>query len=222
MAIDPVISAGGGSASASATAGAKLSADYTSFLKLLTAQISNQDPLEPMDSTTFVSQLAQLSQVEQSIVTNTNLEQISAELAATGALADMQLIGRDVTLASDTIELKDGHASFDYQLAEEAERVTVKILASDGAVVREFEGLSGLAGGEVHTVAWDGLDDDGMPVPDAVFTVEVEAMTGEDEIVSASTYSIARVEELSFDTGQPLLKLSNGATALPGAVISIR
>lgn len=206
---------------ASGTALKKLSEDYTSFLKLLTAQIQHQDPLQPIDSTAFVSQLAQLTQVEQTVQSNTNLEQINSQLAAAAAMSDIQLIGHDVLLATDRVELEDGAAKFEYQVDDDAGLVKAVIKAEDGTVVRELTGLAGLAS-EVHKVTWDGLDKNGMPVPDAVFTVEIEAETTEGISVSASVYATATVEELSFEAGRPMLILSNGTTTYSGQIVSVR
>ena len=80
-----------------ATATANL--DYNSFLKLLIAQLKNQDPTKPMDSTAFVSQLASFSQVEQSVNTNTKLDSLLTSSAL--SLADA-VIGRTVTSADGT------------------------------------------------------------------------------------------------------------------------
>lgn len=222
MAIDSTNAAGSAATqSASQAASARLTTDYQSFLKLLTAQIANQDPLEPMDSTTFVSQLAQLSQVEQTITTNATLEGIAAQLSAAGALSDIQLIGHEVTLATDRVELRGGTAEFEYQLEEEAQKVTARILAEDGTLLREIEGLAGSAG-ETHAVAWDGTDRDGLPVPDGTFRVEIEARDAEGEEVGAATYATTEVKELTFESGQPVMVLRNGAEAPSGQVIAIR
>ena len=190
-------------------------------MKLLTAQVANQDPLEPMDSTTFVSQLAQLSQVEQSIQTNANLEQINVRLAAAGALSDIQLIGHEVTLATDTIELRDGSAAFEFELNEPAQSVTARIMTEDGTVVRTLSGLNTSAD-TAHAVTWDGYDNQGLLVPDAVFKVAIDAVDAEDTAISASTYASTEVEELTFETGQSVMVLRNGDQALSGSVIAIR
>lgn len=209
------------SATASGEAQTRLEEDYTNFLKLLTAQISNQDPLEPMDASTFVSQLAQLSQVEQTIAVNANLEDITNRLATTGAMADIGLIGREVTLETDQVELLNSSASFDYELGYAADSVTARILAADGTVVREIEGLPGTID-QLHNVRWDGLDSEGLPVPDAVFTVEVQAETAEGDAIPASTYAATTVEEVSFATGSALLKLRNGSEAASTQVVAIQ
>lgn len=195
--------------------------DYLSFVKLLTAQIQNQDPLEPIDSTTFVSQLAQLSQVEQTIASNTNLEAINARLAASAVMSDISLIGREVTLETDQLELSGGSARFDYEVSDPAGLVTARIKTEDGTVVREFTGLAGTAG-DVHSVYWDGLDDDGLPVPDALFTIEVEAETTDGDPVESRTYASSVVEEVVFEDGAPQLVLRNGGKARSGQIASIR
>lgn len=222
MTVDSTTAAGAyGTASASTGAMTQLNADYDSFLKLLTAQVANQDPLEPMDSTTFVSQLAQLSQVEQSIVANANLEDISLQLSGMGAMADMQLIGRNVTLPSTKIELQDGGGAFAYQLAEEAESVKAVIRHQDGTVVRELRGLSGAAN-SLHEITWDGLDDQGLPVPDGVFEIEIQAKDAEDAQVSYSGFATTRVEELAFRNGTPVLVLGNGDEVNSAQVLAVR
>ena len=178
--------------------------------------------MQPIDSTAFVWQLAQLTQVEQMVATNTNLENIYASLSASTAMSDVQLIGRDVVLPTDTIELIDGEAAFEYTVDADAGLVKAVIKAEDGTVVRELTGLKGMAGGEVHEVVWDGLDDKGLPVPDDVFTIDMEVETTEGVAVSATVYAASRVEELSFETGIPTLILRNGKTASSGSVVSIR
>ena len=168
-----------------------------------------------------MSQLAQLSQVEQSIQTNSNLEQVNAYLAAYGALSDIQLIGHEVTLASDQLTLSNGAAAFEYDLAETASTVSAAITTADGTVIRTLKNLSGTAG-EVHKVEWDGMDTDGLPVQDGVYTIRMTATTAEDADVSASTYTASTVKELNFETGESVLMLDNGSVALAGSVISIR
>ena len=83
-------------ANSSTTATSKTAVDYQSFLKLLIAEMKNQDPTKPMDSTQYVAQLATFSQVEQSVQTNTKLDQIIQSSALSQADA---LIGRSITSA---------------------------------------------------------------------------------------------------------------------------
>ena len=84
----------------SAASAAKTTVDYNSFLKLLIAQMKNQDPTNPMDSTQYVAQLASFSQVEQSVQVNSKLDQLLQSSALSQADA---LIGRNVTSADGTL-----------------------------------------------------------------------------------------------------------------------
>ncbi len=87
-------------ASQKADAKSKTSVDYNSFLRLLVAQMKNQDPTQPMDSTQYVAQLATFSQVEQTVQSNAKLDQILQSSAL--AQAD-SVIGRNITSADGTI-----------------------------------------------------------------------------------------------------------------------
>lgn len=83
-------------ANSTTTSTSKTAVDYQSFLKLLIAEMKNQDPTKPMDSTAYVAQLATFSQVEQSVQTNTKLDQIMSSSALSQADA---IIGRSITSA---------------------------------------------------------------------------------------------------------------------------
>lgn len=208
-------------ASGASVAQSKLDVDYQSFLTLLIAQVSNQNPLEPMDSSVFVSQLAQLTQVEQSIVTNRNLERIDNRLSNVEALTDVQLIGREVSVPTDRVELRDGEASLTYSLSRAAANVRVLIKAEDGTIVRELGGQPG-APQTAHRVSWNGLDFSGLPVPDGVFQVVVEAKDPDGAAVAYETSATTRVEELTFRGGHSILILRNGTEAYAGSVTSVR
>jgi len=208
-------------ASGASVAQSKLDADYQSFLTLLIAQVSNQNPLEPMDSSVFVSQLAQLTQVEQSIVTNRNLERIDNRLGNVEALSDVQLIGREVSVPTDRVELRDGKATLSYSLSRAAANVSVLIKAEDGTVVRELAGQPG-APQTAHRVTWNGLDFEGLPVPDGVFQMVVEAKDPDGAAVAYKTSANTRVEELTFRAGHSMLILRNGTEAYAGSVTSVR
>ncbi|OWY00871.1 hypothetical protein B6V76_15545 [Thioclava sp. IC9] len=198
----------------------KISADYNSFLQLLTAQIRNQDPLKPMDSTQFVSQLAQLSQVEQTVQTNTNLKTIDAKLSAMGAMSDVALMGKTVSLASDRIELRDGQASTSYELAAPADKVTAVIKTEDGTELRRITGLPGRAGEKI-ALKWDGRDSAGLPVPDDTFRVEIDAQDADGNAVSYDTYPSTQVEQVRFSSQGQSLVLRNGEEVPSSLIVAV-
>jgi flagellar basal-body rod modification protein FlgD len=206
--------------STSAVAAAKLNTDYKSFLTLLTAQLTNQDPLEPMDSSTFVTQLAQLSQVEQAIQTNTNLEAIAAQLSNAGLTNDLGLIGHEVSIPGDLFDLENGRATFDYVLDTAADNVRAVIRNGAGQSVAQLEGLP-QAGGTLHSVDWTGIGADGTPLDDGIYTAEIIASGPEGNVIAAQAYTKAIVQGLTIQNGQSYLTLSNGGTALASLVAAV-
>jgi flagellar basal-body rod modification protein FlgD len=219
--IEPTTAAPTAAQTATTSSLSQLGQDYQSFLKLLTAQVANQDPLAPMDSSTFVSQLAQLSQVEQSVQVNANLREISARLAGAASISDVQLIGRTVTSPGNRIVPTAEGAQFSYELAQPASEVTGRILGPDGTVLRTITGLSGLSETQ-HAVAWDGRDDVGLPVVgDGPFRVEVSAVDDEGKTVPNATYVPASVDSVVFREGVPMLVLDNGTEVSSTRIIRV-
>ena len=202
-------------------AAATLSSDYDAFLQLLTAQIANQDPLEPMDASTFVSQLAQLSQVEQSILSNDYLYQINAELNAAGLNADLNLLCQQVTTESDQLALEGGSAEFSYVLAEGATSVKAVIKHADGTVVQELTDLPTDAG-QLHPVTWGGTAADGLPVPDGEYSVVMTAVDTAGDPVESHSYIEAGVEQVMFANGLPVLVLDNGIEVSSLDVVAVQ
>lgn len=198
----------------------RLAGDFNSFLQLLTAQVSNQDPLAPMDSSTFVTQLAQLSQVEQTVSVNTNLEGISAQIAAANNLTDVDLIGRDVTIMGDSFSNSSTTGTLGYELAAEAASVTARIKTEDGDLVRTFNNLPTLPGSR-QEVSWDGLDETGTQVENETLVFELEALDADGEPVPFVGYVSASVESvlLAGDTSE--LLLSNGEKVPASSVLAI-
>lgn len=200
----------------------RLNADYESFLKLLTAQVANQDPLAPMDSSTFVTQLAQLSQVEQSIQVNANLEDISARIAGAVAMSDVQLIGRMVTVPGDRLGTPQENTRLSYELMEPASTVSARVVMEDGTILRRFENLPRTSG-ETHELTWDGRDDAGLPVVgEGPFRFEVVASDDQGESVRYASYTQARVDSVILGGGVPMLVLDNGAEVSSSSVSRVQ
>lgn len=199
----------------------QLSEDYTRFLTLLTAQIAHQDPLEPMDSSQFVTQLAQLSQVEQSVKVNSNLESIQDKLASFSTIVGANMLGRNVTFTSEIAELTNGVSNTSYRLAGPASTVTAEIRDDDGTLIRTIRELSGQSE-NVTQLDWDGLDDAGLPVADGAYTVTVNALTEDGSEVSAAVFQDATVEEFILDFGAQYLALSNGEQLALENVLAVK
>ena len=105
----------------------RLSDNYDTFLVLLTAQLQNQDPLAPMDSTQFTQQLVQFSQVEQQIRTNEQLEGLVGQYQAATAGAALSYLGKDAIIAADETYLAGGEANWAYRCRNAATIMTITV-----------------------------------------------------------------------------------------------
>lgn len=130
----------------------RLSDNYDTFLVLLTAQLQNQDPLAPMDSTQFTQQLVQFSQVEQQIRTNEQLEGLVTQYQAASAGAALSYLGKDAVIESNRTYLANGEANWAYAFDENASQVTIEVRNSANRTVYSEAGER--TAGE-HLFTWD-------------------------------------------------------------------
>lgn len=198
-----------------------LGTDYESFLKLLTAQISNQDPLSPMESTDFIAQLAQLSTVEQSVKTNESLSEISRQMSTMTSMADIGLLGKKVSMATDRIELDRGSGRISYELAAESDTVAIHILDLQGNVVRSVDGPVSPTDERMY-VEWDGRDSAGNMMPDGIFRVEINAEGADANTIAYNTFAEVEVDSIALDPDGTTLVLSNGQTAKSGQILGVK
>lgn len=112
-----------------------IGSEYNSFIKLLTAQVKNQDPLAPMDSTQFVEQLATFSSLEQLVNSNTALSSIASMISDLNGLMASQWLGEDVTFASSWMPYTGNDAAFSYEAPEGTTTSTLTIKDKDGNAV---------------------------------------------------------------------------------------
>lgn len=200
-----------GTASASSLAG--LADQYDQFLTLLTTQLQNQDPLNPMDNKDMVNQLVNFASVEQQIKSNDNLESLIGLLNASADAAAVSYIGKDVQVEGD-ITNYDGQnpITFGYEPAEGAEALSIKVYSQSGALVREFAGQTSA---QRHEVTWDGTDQDGDPVDPGLYYFAVKAVDADNKTVSSTKDITGRVTGAGFsDDGNPTLKLGDAEYTL--------
>lgn len=151
----------------------RLSDNYDTFLVLLTAQLQNQDPLAPMDSTQFTQQLVQFSQVEQQIRTNEQLEGLAGQYNAAAAGAALSYLGKDAIISADETYLAGGEANWAYRLPEAATSMTVSVKDMQGRTV--YETNTAARGGGEHLFTWDGTRTDGGTAADGVYQIVIDA-----------------------------------------------
>lgn len=170
------------------------------FLRLLLAQLQNQDPLNPLDAKDFTAQLATFSLVEQALKTNQVLESLALYQASSHNAQVLSLLGREVTIRGDGIRVEEGRATpVRFRLMGDAQQVRMILRNSTGDVVRRVD-LGPRPQGE-HGWTWDALDQEGLLVPDGLYTVEVAAKDITGAPVECELQREGRVEAVLFREG---------------------
>lgn len=205
-------------ASAREAAPAALSpgSDFQTFLTLLTAQMRNQDPLKPVESTEFIAQLASFSAVEQQVRTNDRLDHIIASLAGGSSAGLAEWIGREVRVpAAASFEGVPVEVEFDPH--PQAETATLVVLNAFDQVVtrRAIEA-------DAKQVTWDGRTDTGEMAPNGTYRFTIESKADGQLVATQSGRVFVPVEELRIVEGLPRLVLASGETVTLDAVTAIR
>ncbi|MDJ0607965.1 MAG: flagellar hook assembly protein FlgD [Kiloniellales bacterium] len=195
-----------------------LTETFDNFLTLLTTQLQNQDPLEPLDTNQFTDQLVQFANVEQAINTNTKLDQLIAAQGGNQLTGALDYIGKTVTVEGTGLDLVDGGATLAYDLSGAASAVTVLVLDSLGQPVASLKGPSGTGPQEI---VWDGKDDQGNQLPDGSYSFSVQALDGQGDPVALTQGSVGKVSGIELVNGEVILSVGSLQVSL-SQILSVR
>ena len=201
-----------------ATSGASKTLGENDFLKLLTAQMQAQDPLNPMDSANFASQLAQFSSVEQLTNINSQLTNMTASQTSLQNTMASDLIGKKVVVTGNKATL-NGQAVMPYTLPGDAANVSVSVYDGSGALVKTTVLGQESAGNNSYT--WDGKDQNGNTLAAGQYTFAVNAVDSAGNAITATTLTSGTVTGISFNNNVTSLTLDNGAQVQLGDVHEI-
>lgn len=186
------------------------------FLRLLIAQMNNQDPLNPLDNAQVTSQMAQINTVTGINGLNDTVAKLIEQFARLESMQAAQLTGRAVLVQGATLSLPDdGAAIGGIELAFPAERVTVQIRDAAGQIVRELE--LGPRDAGVSRFDWDGKTANGAQAAAGDYTFSVTARAGNQDI-GATALAARRVEGVRHEGGVLQLVLAGGAAVAYGDV----
>lgn len=175
------------------------------FLKLLVAQMQNQDPLNPMDNAEVTTQLAQLNTVNGIERLNKTLEQMAASSNAQQSLQAAMLIGREVLVAGDKLGFTGEPVHFGIDLPQGVDSLTITITNASGQVVDSIETGSQPRG--ALALGWNGQDEAGEALPVGHYTVSATAKSGT-ATVTATPLIGATVESVGSGVGGIELQLA--------------
>jgi len=177
------------------------------FMKLLMAQMTHQDPLNPMDSKGMMDQLTGMGSLEQLTNLNHAVGQLHDTERDTLRANVFAFLDKDVAIRGGGVPLSGGQAAgLQFSIPRDAETVTVQILSPAGLPVRKLE--LGPQGPGNHAVRWDGNDDSGKALPDGFYHYAVDAKAGDEEPVPANLYVRGKVAGVTFDKGRPKLTVN--------------
>ena len=184
----------------------------SNFLKLLTEQLKNQDPLSPMDNAQMTSQLAQISTVDGIEKLNTTLTAMLSGSQSSEAVQAAALVGKGVMVSGNGLSLSSGKAYGGFELTSPADKVSVTIKDSNGLEVRKLELGDAEAG--ISNFAWDGLTSSGAQAVDGKYTMSVSATRGDTDLKPTA---------LQLSTVNSVLRTSSGTVSLDvgGSLVSL-
>lgn len=202
------------------TAGATtgLAEDFSQFLTLLTIQLQNQDPLDPLDTTEFTNQLVAFTGVEQQINTNQRLDSLVALNLGNVVGEAIGYVGQDISYISNEINFDgDNEASFIYALNSEATDATIRIFDERGSQV--FEGPAARSLGQ-NEFAWNGLLPDGTPAPAGTYSIQVDALDANNNGIESTVVVNGSVRGVETQGGQIFALVGERAVSL-GNILSV-
>ena len=211
-------SASTNTASNIANAQQSLAGNQQMFLKLLTTQLQNQDPLNPMNTDQFTQQLVSMTGVQQQILTNELLQQMVGN--QTGVGDPVSLLGKAVTATSSNAALQSGKANWTYATASNAADVKLQVTNNLGQVVYQTD--AGAMGPGSQTFNWNGKDTTGVQLPDGgTYTLGVTATDAAGNSISSTVYQQGVVSAVNNSGGHVLLTV-NGSPVPTSAITSVQ
>jgi flagellar basal-body rod modification protein FlgD len=185
------------------------------FMKLLLAQLKNQDPLKPMDGTDFAAQLAQFSSLEQLTNLNTELKNQGLNQMTMGYAQSVNMIGKEaIAQKGNTVQVNGATADVNYNLASDAATVAISIFDKDGKLVKTIEETGMKAG--MNKLTWDCSS-----VTQGNYTFQISATDTAGKSVTADTMVSGLVTAAHFKNNSITLTVNGQEVALSD-IVSIK
>jgi flagellar basal-body rod modification protein FlgD len=186
------------------------------FLKLLTAQLANQDPLQPVDNQAFIAQLAQFSSLEQMQNVSTRIDELAQAMTSSSRLTTASLVGRTASYQTSDIDLVSGATPALQADLSAAGKVAAVIRNAAGSVVRTLDAGSHEAG--LFDVGWDGKDQQGNALPAGRYSVALSATSADGASVAVKPVSHGTVKGVSLSGDEAQLMIGSSRVSMSDVV----
>ena len=193
------------SSSLSSTTGSTLAGNFQTFLTLLTTQLQNQNPLDPLDTNQFTQQLVEFAGVEQQLKTNDQLSSLISLEQSTQATQALGFVGKTAVVNGSTTALSNSQASWQLNVPTTS-TVTINIANSKGQTV--FTGNYSANAGDNQPFTWNGQGNDGTQWPDGQYTMTATAQDSTGNSVAISTQISGTISSVDLTQSPPLLSIN--------------
>jgi len=206
----------GTSTSSSSSTTPTTSLGENDFLKLLTTELQNQDPTQPVDDTQFVAELAQFSSLEQLQNISTQMNTLITASSSSSEMAATALIGKQVSYDASGVDLVSGTPpSVQVQLASPA-TVTAVVTNSSGTVVRALN--LGYQAAGTFSLGWDGTDMSGKALPSGSYGLALTATASDGSSVTVQAQAQGTVQGVTSSNNTPEVVIGTQVVPLSNVI----
>ena len=201
----PQSTSGSTASSANAMANQQIAGNFQTFLQLLTTQLQNQNPLDPLDTNQFTQQLVQFAGVQEQINTNDSLTTLVKMQQTAQATQGLEFVGKTAIVSGNTTAMSNSKATWELNVPQTS-TINISIANSSGQTV--FTGQYSANAGDNQPFSWNGVGNDGTQWPDGSYTLTATAQDSTGNSVAISTLVGGTVSAVDLTQSPPLLTIN--------------
>ncbi|MBV9560953.1 MAG: flagellar biosynthesis protein FlgD [Bradyrhizobium sp.] len=201
----PQSTSGSTASSANAMANQQIAGNFQTFLQLLTTQLQNQNPLDPLDTNQFTQQLVQFAGVQEQINTNDSLTTLVKMQQTAQATQALEFVGKTAIVSGNTTAMSNSKATWELNVPQTS-TINISIANSSGQTV--FTGQYSANAGDNQPFSWNGVGNDGTQWPDGSYTLTATAQDSTGNSVAISTLVGGTVSAVDLTQSPPLLTIN--------------